>query len=96
MLTALAVALMLQQAAGMISWDLPIESDPNAPVATPAAPPVVLPDWALADPFAWERSQCSPIIRKDASSNKVIATTGRGRETSAPAAPASGTPGRGR
>lgn len=67
MLTAVVAALMLQQAAGMISWGPPIEPDPNAPVAAPAAPAVVLPDWALADPFAWERSQCSPIIRKDVS-----------------------------
>lgn len=71
MLTApvasLLAALMLQQAAGMISWNPPIEPDPGAPAATPAAPAVVLPDWALADPFAWERSQCSPMIRKDPS-----------------------------
>ena len=67
MLTAVVAAIMLQQAAGMISWNPPIEPDANTPVAAPAASAVVLPDWALADPFAWERSQCSPIIRKDAS-----------------------------
>jgi len=36
------------------------------------------------------------IIRKDANTNKVIGTTGRGSETPAAAAPASGAPGRGR
>lgn len=65
MLTALIAALTLQQAAGMISWNPPIEPDVNAPVVAPAAPAAVLPDWALADPFAWERSQCSSMIRKD-------------------------------
>ncbi len=75
MLTAsvasLVAALTLQQAAGMISWNPPPPPDPDAPAAAEAPAPSVaapnLPDWALADPFAWERSQCSPMIRKDAS-----------------------------
>jgi hypothetical protein len=72
MLTAsLVAALMLQQAAGMISWNPPPAPDPNAPVeaavSAPAVPAATIPEWGLADPFAWERSQCSPIIRKDSS-----------------------------
>ena len=68
MLIAALTALMLQQSAGTIAWE--------APPVTDAAPPTVvevtssspaLPDWAKADPFAWERSQCSPMIRKEAS-----------------------------
>ncbi|HEX8471905.1 MAG TPA: hypothetical protein VF633_12395 [Brevundimonas sp.] len=66
MLTAVVAALMLQQAAGMISWNPPPPADPDGPVPA-VTPATALPDWALADPFAWERSQCSPIIRKDAS-----------------------------
>jgi hypothetical protein len=68
---SLVAALMLQQAAGMISWNPPPAPDPNAPVeaASPAlaAPATTIPEWGLADPFSWERSQCSPIIRKDSS-----------------------------
>ena len=49
-------------AAGTIAW-----SEPTPIVAeAPAAPPPPLPAWALADPFGWERAQCSPMIRKDA------------------------------
>lgn len=63
----LLIALLIQDpngaaAAGTITWNQP------APVVAeaPAAPPPVLPAWALADPFGWERAQCSPLIRKDA------------------------------
>ncbi|CAL1692546.1 hypothetical protein MMB232_02720 [Brevundimonas subvibrioides] len=63
MLTALMMATMLQQAAPV--WDTP-RAEPAA-VAEMAAPPPDLPAWALADPFGWERSQCSPLLRKDAS-----------------------------
>lgn len=64
---ALLIAALLQDpngaaAAGTIAWSEP------APVVAeaPAAPPPALPAWALADPFGWERAQCSPMIRKDA------------------------------
>lgn len=73
LIAALAAALMLwtpQQAAGTIVWETPaIASDAPAEAETPAAVPPAsnLPDWAIADPFAWERSQCSPMIHKDAS-----------------------------
>lgn len=67
MSAALLIAALLQDpnsaaAAGTIAWSEP------APVveAAPVAPPPPLPAWALADPFAWERAQCSPLIRKDA------------------------------
>lgn len=62
MMTALIFALVLQQAAPAVVWS----DDPPAPVEAVAAAPVpVLPAHALADPFGWERSQCSPFIRKD-------------------------------
>lgn len=62
----LLIAAVLQDpggaAAGTIAWSEP------APVveAAPVAPPPSLPAWALADPFGWERAQCSPMIRKEA------------------------------
>ena len=61
--TALLFALMLQQAAAGVVWS----DDPPPPVeeVVVAAPVPVLPAHALADPFGWERSQCSPFIRKD-------------------------------
>lgn len=62
MMTALIFALVLQQAAPAVVWS----DDPPAPVEAVAAAPVpVLPAHALTDPFGWERSQCSPFIRKD-------------------------------
>ena len=63
MTTALLLALALQQAAPAVVWS----DDPPVPVEEPApATPVPnLPALALADPYGWERSQCSPFIRKD-------------------------------
>ncbi|WP_291834989.1 hypothetical protein [Brevundimonas sp.] len=62
MLTAAVLsALMLQQAApGPVVWTAPAEPAP-AVTATAAAP--AIPDWARADPFGYERSECSPLIR---------------------------------
>lgn len=60
MLTAVVLALILQQAQpGHVVWSTPAP----APVETPAAPPPPIPDWARADPFGYERSECSPLIR---------------------------------
>lgn len=64
MLVAVLLAVMLQHSAGTIAWETP-STAPEAVVEPPAIS--TLPDWARADPFAWERSQCSPMIRKDAS-----------------------------
>ncbi|RZJ05841.1 MAG: hypothetical protein EON89_02605 [Brevundimonas sp.] len=62
MLIALVAALLLQQtpAQPTIVWSTPVE----APPAAPATPPPPIPDWARADPFGYERSECSPLIRK--------------------------------
>ncbi|MFN3558865.1 MAG: hypothetical protein ACK4UQ_06215 [Brevundimonas sp.] len=61
MLTAAVLsALMLQQAAaGPVVWTTPLPAP--EPVAAAEAPP--LPDWARADPYGYERSECSPLIR---------------------------------
>lgn len=67
LISSLLITTLMQDpngaAAGSIAW-----SEPAPPVAeaAPAPPPPTLPAWALADPFAWERAQCSPLIRKDA------------------------------
>lgn len=68
MSAALLIAILMQDpngaaAAGTIAWSEPAPVVAEAPAAP--APPT-LPAWALADPFAWERAQCSPLIRKDA------------------------------
>ena len=71
MLTAILAALLLQQAApaGPIVWETPVapeiavEAEAEPSTVRPTSP--VLPAWALADPFAWERSQCNPLIRRE-------------------------------
>ncbi len=59
---AAVVAVILQQAApGQIVWQEPAPPPPVVAEA-PAAP--ALPDWARADPYGYERSECSPLLRK--------------------------------
>lgn len=60
----LIIALLLVQDApvkGIILSDDPVPPEVEE-VKRPAA---TLPPHALSDPFGWERSQCSPYIRKD-------------------------------
>lgn len=60
---AVVFALMLQQAVtGQVVWSEP--APPLAAVALVAPTTHNLPDWARADPFGYERSECSPMIRK--------------------------------
>ena len=63
MLTVFAMILVLQQAGGAVGWQAP------APALDPAPEPAIastsVPAWALADPFAWERSQCSPLVSRE-------------------------------
>ncbi|WP_396592713.1 hypothetical protein [Brevundimonas sp. R86498] len=66
MLSAFAIILVLQQAAGStVVWETP--SAPPEPVVAAPAAVSDLPAWALADPFAWERAECNPMIRRDSS-----------------------------
>lgn len=59
---ALVAAVILQQAApGQVVWQEPAPPEPMIAPA-PAAP--ALPDWARTDPYGYERSECSPLIRK--------------------------------
>lgn len=63
MLTALALSLVLQQSAGSaVVWETPAPVV-ELPAAEASTPTKTLPDWAVADPFGWERSQCNPMIR---------------------------------
>lgn len=66
MLTALALAAALLQTTGGVVWDSPAALPDPAPASAAAPLTSSLPDWALADPFGWERSQCSPLVRRDA------------------------------
>lgn len=59
---ALAFAVSLQQApAGQVVWQA--EPDSPAPAAAAAEVPAI-PEWARTDPYGYERSECSPLIRK--------------------------------
>jgi hypothetical protein len=65
MLTGLIFATLMQAAApGAVVWQT---DAPPQTLASAAPAPSTLPDWAVADPFAWERSQCSPLVRRDPS-----------------------------
>lgn len=64
MLVAVLSALVLQQSApqtppGQIVWN----ETPADTLAPPAAPPPPIPEWARTDPFGYERSECSPMVR---------------------------------
>lgn len=62
---AVVFAIILQQAApnpaasGQVLWTTPIAP----PVEAPATPRPVLPDAARADPYGYERAECSPYVR---------------------------------
>lgn len=57
---AIVFAVMLQQAAGgQVVWEAP----PPPPVVAPVVVPAI-PDSARADPYGYERAECSPLIRK--------------------------------
>lgn len=61
MLAVVAAVILQQAAAGQAVWQEP--ASPAAPIVeAPAAP--ALPDWARADPYGYERSECSPLMRK--------------------------------
>ena len=59
MIVATVAFMLIEQVAPSVTWQ---EAEP-APAATPATPSVDLPDWARADPFAYERARCSPLVR---------------------------------
>ena len=61
MLIAFALAMVLQQA---VVWETPAPTSDPQPAET-ASTVSDLPDWALADPFGWERSQCSPLVSRE-------------------------------
>ncbi|GAA0618706.1 hypothetical protein GCM10009422_12630 [Brevundimonas kwangchunensis] len=55
-----SVLVMQQAASGQVVWNAPAPTEPETPAI--AAPPI--PDWARNDPYGYERSECSPLIRK--------------------------------
>ena len=61
MLATVAAVILQQAAAGQAVWQEP--PPPAAPIIEAAAAPA-LPDWARADPYGYERSECSPLMRK--------------------------------
>ena len=66
MLPLIIAALLISQDAP--AFGIILSDDPEPPVVEVAKRPVPnLPPHAISDPFGWERSQCSPYIRKDES-----------------------------
>ncbi len=67
MLIAALAYLVIQPAATAVVWEQPpaaIEASSGASgEATPERPATTLPDWALADPFGYERARCNPMVR---------------------------------
>ena len=66
--TLLALLAAIQVAAGgNIVWETPpdpsVAEEAAARAAKPVAETPALPAWALEDPYAWERSQCHPVLR---------------------------------
>lgn len=59
MLAIIFAAMLQQAAAGQVVWEAPPAAPPPAPVAVPP-----IPDSARADPYGYERSECSPLVRK--------------------------------
>ena len=59
MIIAAVALLLVQQTVPSVTWQ---EAEP-APAVAPATPSIDLPDWARADPFAYERARCSPLVR---------------------------------
>ena len=62
MLAAVLFVLFAQQtpaATDQVVWTTPVAAAPAE--APPPAPPI--PDWARNDPYGYERSECSPMIR---------------------------------
>lgn len=60
MLGAMMTAGLLMQ---QVVWGAPAAAPASEPAPAPASAASTLPDWARDDPFAWERSQCSPLVR---------------------------------
>ncbi|HRJ64500.1 MAG TPA: hypothetical protein PLR59_09150, partial [Brevundimonas sp.] len=64
---AIVFAVMLQQtaplpaAAGQVVWETPAPVEAAQPVAAADIP--AIPDSARADPYGYERAECSPLIR---------------------------------
>ncbi len=75
MLVAAFAALILQQTAPGVVWRTAPPDPVAAQLATASTTPT-LPAWALADPFGWERSQCSSLVRRE---ETLVACQGRVR-----------------
>ncbi len=74
MLVAAFAALILQQTTPGVVWGTAPPDPVAAEPATAFTP--TLPAWALADPFGWERSQCSSLVRRE---ETLVACQGRVR-----------------
>ena len=64
---AALMGLMLSMAQDpTIVWSAEEPAPTPTPVSQPIAAPIVdIPEWGRNDPYAWERAQCSPLLRGD-------------------------------
>jgi hypothetical protein len=64
MLTAMLLMLAVQEPPTIV-WAEPMaQTEAGAEIAAPLPE---LPAWALADPYGYERAECSPLVRKEPS-----------------------------
>ena len=74
---AVVFALMLQQTAplpaatGQVVWETPTPVEAAQPVAAVDLP--LIPDSARADPYGYERAECSPLIRSSQETLEALA-----------------------
>lgn len=61
MLAFVFAALLQQAATGQVVWQAPLP--PPVEAAPPADIPAI-PDYARADPYGYERAECSPLVRR--------------------------------
>src|SRR5690606_23078075 len=66
LLAAAAVIPMQQAAPGPVVWATPVE--PVVEALAPAAP--ALPEPARADPYGYDRAECSPYVRPSSESQE--------------------------
>lgn len=72
MLAVVFVAMLQQAATGQVVWETPPPPAPAEPAAAAELPPI--PESALADPYGYERAECSPLIRKTGESLEACQT----------------------
>ncbi|HYD27970.1 hypothetical protein [Brevundimonas sp.] len=61
MLAVIAAVALQQAASGQVVWQTPTPPEPAVAEIPAFVPPI--PEWARTDPYGYERSECSPLVR---------------------------------